>query len=189
MQLLCHLRVMLRVICRRELSRRWLVSYACNHFTLCWSSMPNLSTNQTSKGTLETFVWVGGKQDFLERLLCIINNDSLWQTGLNRTCNMYLWVEGPAPAYSARSRSTKPIWQMRLESRAISPCVGNLKSTFLKFLPPFSSFLIDTLHLQESSTPVEELAAIWKVCQQLFRSSNASEIILPLLEKNTWSHI
>ena len=122
MQLLCHLRVMLRVIWRRELSRRWLVSYACNHFTLCWSSMPNLSTNQTSKGTLETFVWVGGKQDFLERLLCIINNDSLWQTGLNRTCNMYLWVEGPAPAYSARSRSTKPIWWMRLES----PCIQYL---------------------------------------------------------------
>ena len=32
--------------------------------------------------------------------------------------------------------------------------------TFLKFFPPFSSFLIDTLHLQESSTPFDELAAI-----------------------------
>ena len=32
--------------------------------------------------------------------------------------------------------------------------------TFLKFLPPFSSFLMETLHLQESRTPVEELAAI-----------------------------
>ena len=38
------------------------------------------------------------------------------------TCKIYLCVEGPAPAYSARSTSTNPILR--------------------KFLPPFSSFLI-----------------------------------------------
>ena len=94
--------------------------------------------------------------------------DSIWE--IFQTCKIYLWVDGPAPAYSAKSRSTNPIWNSEIESihqhliltfksAAFNPSLKD-ESTFLKFLPPFSSFLMETLHLQESRTPVEEFAAI-----------------------------
>ena len=96
-------------------------------------------------------------------------------SGIFQTCKIYLWVDGPAPAYSAKSRSTNPIWSANLSQSILSQnlmfTLGNAlfkpyiflndkSCTFLKFLPPFSSFLMETLHLQESRTPVEELAAI-----------------------------
>ena len=63
--------------------------------------------------------------------------------------------------------------------------------TFLKFFPPFSSFLIDTLHLQESSTPFDELAAIWKKHARNHIDQVLHLILscVPLSERNTENHI
>ena len=67
--------------------------------------------------------------------------------------------QGPQTQSEIRKLS-QSINTFTIENAAFNQFLKDESYTFLKFLPPFSSFLMETLHLQESRTPVEELAAI-----------------------------